>query len=37
MSMTRNLLLSALVALAVGGGKMAFDTWRGAEWEVSPR
>jgi hypothetical protein len=37
MSMTRNLLLSVLVALAVGGGKMAYDTWRGAEWEISPR
>lgn len=37
MSMPRNLLLSALVALAVGGGKMTYDTWRGAQWEVSAR
>jgi len=37
MSTPRNLLLSAIVALAVGGGKMAFDNWQGAEWEVSPQ
>lgn len=36
MSTARNLVLAALVALTVGGGKMAWDMSRGAEWEVSP-
>lgn len=36
MSIARNLVFSALVACAVGGGMMAYDTWTGAEWEVSP-
>lgn len=37
MSLTRNLFISAIAAVAVGGGKMAYDNWRGAEWEVSPQ
>lgn len=36
MPTARNLVIAALVALAVGGGKMAYDTSTGAQWEVSP-
>ncbi|UPA25041.1 hypothetical protein [Shinella oryzae] len=37
MSTVRNLVIAAVVGVAVGAGKMAYDTWRGAEWEVSPQ
>jgi hypothetical protein len=36
MSNTGNLIASALAAIIVGGGIMAYDTWKGAEWVVSP-
>lgn len=36
MSNIRNLIASAAVAVIVGGGAMAYDKWKGAEWVVSP-
>ncbi|WP_337180949.1 hypothetical protein [Shinella sp.] len=36
MSNMRNLVASTVVALFVGGGAMAYDKWKGAEWVVSP-
>lgn len=32
----RNLIASSAVAVIVGGGAMAYDKWKGAEWVVSP-
>lgn len=37
MSNTKNILAAALVAVVVGGGFMAYDKMRGAEWVVSPQ
>ena len=37
MSLTARLILAVVVALLVGGGVMAFDRSRGAEWSVSPQ
>lgn len=37
MKQSARILLALLVAVIVGGGYMAFDTWRGAQWVVSPQ
>lgn len=37
MSTIRNLTVAVVIGLAVGAGKMTYDKWSGAEWEVSPQ
>lgn len=37
MSNIRNVIVAAVAAVVVGGGFMAYDKSRGAEWAVSPQ
>jgi hypothetical protein len=37
MQKSKRVLIAIVAAIVVGGGFMAFDKWRGAEWEVSPQ
>ena len=36
MQKSQRVLIALVAALVVGGGFMAYDKWRGAEWVVSP-